>query len=63
MLHQAVLSLGCNSDPEIILAALKTVETVVRTQRHHLDADKFPMFSVAWTWQGFCRDFDPCWFE
>ena len=33
---------------------------VVRTQRHRLDADKFPMFSVGWNWQGFCRDLDPC---
>ena len=28
-------------------AALQTVETVVRTQTHRLDADKFPMFSVG----------------
>ena len=21
------------------------------------------MFSTGWTWQGFFRDFDPCWFE
>ena len=21
---------------------------------------EFPMFSVGWTWQGFCRDSDPC---
>ena len=21
------------------------------------------MFSGGWTWQGFCRDLDPCWFE
>ena len=34
-----------------ILAALQTVETtVVGTQRHRLDADKVPMFSVGWTW-------------
>ena len=38
----------------------ETIETVVRTQRHRLDADKFPIFSVGWTWQGFCRDLDPC---
>ena len=25
---------------------------------HRLDADKFPTFSVGWTWQGFCQDFD-----
>ena len=49
-----------NSDYEI-LAALQTVETVVRTQRYRLDVDKFPMFSVGWTWQ--CRDLDPCGFE
>ena len=23
---------------------------IVRAQRHRLDADKFPMFSVGWTW-------------
>ena len=33
----------CNSDSET-LAALQKVETVVRTQQHCLDADKFPMF-------------------
>ena len=21
------------------------------------------MFLVGWSWQGFCRDLDPCWFE
>ena len=41
----------------------QTIETVVRTQRHRLDADKFPMFSVGWTWNGFCRDSDPFWSE
>ena len=62
--HQTVFSVACSSDSEtIILAALQTVETVVRTQRHRLDAEKFLMFSVGWTWQGFCRDLDPCWFE
>ena len=62
--HETVFSVACinNSDSEI-LEALQTVETVVRTQRRRLDADKFPMFSVGWNWQGFCRDLDPCWFE
>ena len=60
--HQTVLSAACNSDFEILIA-LQTVETIVRTQRHRLDADKFPMFSGGWTWQGFCRDLDLCWFE
>ena len=34
-------------------------------QKKHTDilADKFSMFSVGWTWQGFCRDLDPSWFE
>ena len=37
---------------------------VVRTQKHRLDADDtFPILSVGWTWQGFCRDLDPCWYE
>ena len=44
-------------------AALQTKETAVRTRRHCLDADKFPMFSGGRTWQGFCRDLDPYWFE
>ena len=46
--HQTVFffSVAGYSDSEIILAALQTtVETVVRTQRHRLDADKFPVFS------------------
>ena len=60
--HQTVPSVSCNSDYEIP-AALQAVETVVRTPRPGLDADKFPMFSVGWTWQGFCRDLDPCWSE
>ena len=60
--HQTVFSVTFNSDSEI-LAALQTVETVVRTQRHRLGADKFPIFSGGWTWHGFCRDLDPCWFE
>ena len=59
--HQTVFSVACNSYSEI-LAALETVETVVRTQIHHRD-DKLPMFSVGWTWQVFFRDLDPCWFE
>ena len=33
------------------------------TRRHRLDADKFPMFSVGWTWQEFCRDLNSCWFQ
>ena len=59
--HQTVFSVACNSDSEK-LAALQTVETVVRTstQRHRIDADTFQMFSVGWTWHGICRDLDPC---
>ena len=38
--------LDCNSDFEIILEALHhTEETLVRAQRHRLDAAKFTMFS------------------
>ena len=33
------------------------------TKRHRLGTDKFPMLSVGWSWQGFCRDLDPCWSE
>ena len=55
-------SVSFNSDSEI-LTALQAVETVVRTQRHRLDADTFLMFSVRWTWQGFCRELDPRWSE
>ena len=49
----------------VCCGAHETVQTVVRNQihHHHLDADMFPMFSVGWTWQGFCRGLDPCWFE
>ena len=54
--HQTVFSVACNSDSEILLA-LQTAETVtvVRTRRDRLDADKFPMFSVGWTWHGLSR--------
>ena len=54
MAHQTVFSVTCinNSDSEI-LAALQTVGSVVRTQRHRLDADRFSMLSGDWTWQGF----------
>ena len=54
-----VISVACKSGFEI-LATLQTVET---EQRHRLDADKFLMFSVGWTWPEFCRDFDPFWSE
>ena len=57
--HQTVFSVACNSDSEM-LAALRTVETVVRTQKHRFDADMFPVFSGGWTGQGFRRDLDPC---
>ena len=30
------------------LAALQTVDAVVRTREHRLDADEFPMFSGGW---------------
>ena len=33
------------------------VETVVRTRRHVIDAGKFPMFSVDWTWREFLSRF------
>ena len=51
----------CNSDYKI-LVALQTVETVIRTQRHRLDAGNLPMLSGGWSWEGFCRDLDLCWF-
>ena len=47
---------GCKSDYEI-LASLETVETVVRTQKHRLEADKFPIFSVG----GPGKDFIAIW--
>ena len=56
-----VFSVYFISDSEI-LAAFQT-DDVVRTQRHRLDADIFPMFLVGWTGSGFCRDLDSCWFE
>ena len=48
--HQTVFSVvACNSDSEIYWQhPLDSRETVVvRTQRHRLDADKFPMFLVG----------------
>ena len=60
---------GSNSLPNVSEGSMDTselperpVETIVHTQRHRL-ADKFPMFSVGWTRQGFCRDLVPCWSE
>ena len=52
--HLTVFSVACNSDSEI-LAALQTVANtvVVRTQRHRLNTDKFPMFSVGWRGKDF----------
>ena len=46
--HQTVFSVAaCNSDSEL-LAAFQTVETtLVRPQRHRLDADKFPMLLLG----------------
>ena len=60
--HQTVFFVACNSDSET-LAALQTAKTVLCTQRHRLDADKFPMFSVGCSWHEFCRDSDPYWFK
>ena len=60
--HQTVFSVACDSDSDI-LAVLQTVETVVRTQIHRLDFDKFQMFSIGWTWQRFRGDLNPWWFE
>ena len=60
--NQTELSIAYNSDSEI-LTAFQKVETVVRTQRHCLHADKFPMFWDGRTWQEFCGDFDLCWSE
>ena len=58
--HHTVFSVTCE-----ILAALQTGETVtvVRTQKHRLDANTLPMFFVGWAWQGICRDLDPCCYE
>ena len=49
-------SVPCNSCSEI-LTALETVETVVHSQRHLLDADTFPVLSGGRTWQGFVARF------
>ena len=52
--HQTVLSVACNnnSDYEILAALQTTVKTtIVGTQRHRLDANKFLMLSGGWTWQ------------
>ena len=46
-IRQLSLNQVCRSSDSEVLTALQTVETVVRTQRHRLDADKFPMFSVG----------------
>ena len=45
--HHTVFSVACNSDSKI-LAALRTAETIARTQSR-LDANKFPIFLVGWT--------------
>ena len=49
---QTVSSVTPYSDSEL-LAAIQTVGAVVRTPKHRFEADKFPMFSGGWTWQGF----------
>ena len=56
---------GLNSSPfhHFCFRYIDGFQNVFCTQRHRLDADKFPMFSVRWTWQGFWRDLDPCWSE
>ena len=56
------LSVACNSDAKI-LAAIQTVETTVVRIPEDIEAGMFLMFSVGWTWQGFFRDLDSCWFE
>ena len=58
------LPVAYHSDSAMLAALQTTVGTVVRTKDIvRLDTDRFPIFSVGWTWQGFCRDLDPCWFE
>ena len=61
---QTVSSVACHSDLEI-QPGIQSVEAVVRTQIHRLDAYKVvPMFSGGWTWQKVRRDdVDPCRFE
>ena len=50
--HQTVFFVACNNLGSEILAAFQilpgTVETLVRIQRHRLDADEFPMFLDGW---------------
>ena len=50
--HQTVVvvfSVACGSDSEIILAEFQPLESVIRTERHRLDADAIPMFSGSLT--------------
>ena len=54
--NQTVSSVDCNSN-------FKRTKAVVRTQRHCLHADKFPMFTGGCTWHEVCRDLNPYWFE
>ena len=62
-IRQSFLVTCINNSYYEILAALQTEKAVVRTQKYSLDADKFPVLSVCWTWQEFCRDLDLCWSE
>ena len=58
MVRRSTSSKGVNSDSRI-QASLQTVEAVLRTQRHYVDAGKFPIFLGGWTWLESCRDFIP----
>ena len=60
---QATASSVANYSDSGIPEAPDRVDIVFRTQSHRLDVHKFPVFSDGWTWQGYCRDLDPCWFE
>ena len=59
LVDQAAFSVACLSG-SVILAALQILQAVVAPEIYRLDADKFPAFSGGRTWQGLCRDSDPC---
>ena len=45
-----ICTVACNSDSVRKHWQHSRQNTVVRTQKHRLDADKFSMFSGGWTW-------------
>ena len=58
MCSTVVSSVACESEFEI-LAAIQTVDAVVRYRGHFLGEVGFVIYSSGWKTKGVCRDLEP----